>query len=179
MSEQFRYRKRQIDYSGKDTLADIFRGISMESGKRKISGREKDKGSVELLGKLQGQLHSTNASIRRRAAYNLSWMQEDGLEILKNILFGNFSVTSKNAASYGLRKMQGRMKKMALEVLMEGLKQRDSSTTEICRNALLLLGQEIPAEFLPKRKVMKKSRIREIPQKNRPRRTIGTWWARD
>ena len=147
----------------------------MESGKRKKSGREKDKESVELLDKLQGQLHSTKASIRRRAAYNLSWMQEDGLDILKNVLFGNFSVTSKNAASYGLRKMQGRMKKMAYEVLMEGLKQQDRTTSEICRNALLLLGHEIPAEFLPKRrKVVKKSRIREIPQRYRPRRTIGT-----
>ncbi len=156
-------------------LADIVRGIFMESGKRKISGREKDKESVELLEKLQGQLHSTNASIRRRAAYNLSWLQEDGLDILKNVLYGNFSVTSKNAASYGLRKMQGRMKKMAHEVLMEGLKQQNGTTSEICRNALLLLGHPIPPEFLPKRrKIVRKSRIREIPQKHRPRRTIGT-----
>jgi hypothetical protein len=147
----------------------------MESGKRKISGREKDKESVELLEKLQGQLHSTNASIRRRAAYNLSWLQEDGLDILKAVLCGNFSVTSKNAAAYGLRKMQGRMKKMAYEVLMGGLKLQDGTTSEICRNALLLLGHAIPPEFLPKRrKVMKKTRIREIPRKNRPRRTIGT-----
>jgi hypothetical protein len=155
-------------------LADIFRGIFMESGKRKISGREKDKESVELLVKLQGQIHSTNASIRRRAAYNLSWLQEDGLDILKSVLNGNFSVTSKNAAAYGLRKMQGRMKKMAYEVLMEGLKQQDSKTSEICRNALLLLGCTIPPEFLPKRRMMKKSRIMEIPHKNRPRRIIGT-----
>lgn len=147
----------------------------MESGKRKISGREKDEASMELLEKLQGQLHSTNASIRRRAAYNLSWMQEDGLDILKTVLFGNFSVTAKNASSYGLRKMQGRMKKKALEVLMEGLKKQDRSTSDICRNALLLLGHAIPAEFLPKkRKMVKKSRIREIPYRNRPRRTIGT-----
>ncbi len=155
-------------------LADIFRGIFMESGKRKISGREKDKESVELLGKLQGQLHSTNASIRRRAAYNLSWLQEDGLDVLKGVLYGNFSVTSKNAAAYGLRKMQGRMKKVAYEVLMEGLKRQDSATSEICRNALLLLGHAVPPEFLRKKKVMKKSRIREIPRKSRPRRTIGS-----
>ena len=155
-------------------LADIFRGIFMESDKRKISGREKDKESMELLEKLQGQLHSTNASIRRRAAYNLSWLQEDGLDILKNVLYGNFSVTSKNASAYGLRKMQGRMKKMAYEVLMEGLKRQDGTTSEICRNALLLLGHTIPPEFLPKRRMMKKSRIREIPYKNRPRRTIGS-----
>ena len=146
----------------------------MESGKRKISGREKDKESVELLEKLQGQIHSTNASIRRRAAYNLSWMQEDGLDILRNILFGNFAITSKNAASYGLRKMQGRMKKKAYEVLMEGLKQRDGATSEISGKALLLLGHTIPPEFLPKRRAMRKSRIRDIPQKHRPRRTIGT-----
>jgi hypothetical protein len=146
----------------------------MESDKRKISGREKDKESMELLEKLQGQLHSTNASIRRRAAYNLSWLQEDGLDILKNVLYGNFSVTSKNASGYGLRKMQGRMKKMAYVVLMEGLKRQDGTTSEICRNALLLLGHTIPPEFLPKRRMMKKSRIREIPYKNRPRRTIGS-----
>jgi len=166
--------KLQIDCSIKCVFADIFRGIPMESGKRKISGREKDEASVQLLEKLQGQLHSNNASIRRRAAFNLSWMQEDGLDILKDILFGNFSVTSKNAASYGLRKMQGRMKKMALEVLMDGMKKYNNSTAEICRSALQLLGQKIPAEFLPKRKVMRKSRIREIPRKTRPRRIIGT-----
>lgn len=146
----------------------------MESGKRKISGREKDEASAQLLEKLQAQLHSSNASIRRRAAYNLSWMQEDGLDILKTILFGNFQVTSKNAAAYGLRKMHGRMKKKALEVLILGLKEHNSSTLEICRNALLLLGHEVPAEFRPKQKPIRKSRIREIPRRNQPRRTIGT-----
>ena len=104
----------------------------------------------------------------------MSWLQEDGLDILKNVLYGNFSVTSKNASAYGLRKMQGRMKKMAYVVLMEGLKRQDGTTSEICRNALLLLGHTIPPEFLPKRRMMKKSRIREIPYKNRPRRTIGS-----
>jgi hypothetical protein len=155
-------------------FADILRGIFMESGKRKISGREKDQASVELLEKLRGQLHSTNASIRRRAAYNLSWMQEDGLDILKSVLFGNFSVTAKNASAYGLRKMQGRMKKKALEVLMEGLKKQDRQTSDICRNALILLGHEIPAEFLPRKKVVRKPRIREIQHRHRPRRTIGS-----
>ena len=144
----------------------------MESGNRKTTGREKDKASVELLGKLQEQLHSTHASIRRRAAFNLSWMQEDGLEILKDILYGNCTITTKNAAAYGLRKMQGRMKNMAHEVLMEGLKQPNSSTVEISRNALLLLGHQIPAEFLPKKKAVRRSRIRDIPSRPRPRRTI-------
>jgi HEAT repeat protein len=146
----------------------------MESGKRKISGREKNEASIQLLEKLQEQLHSTNASIRRRAAFNLSWMQEDGLDILKEILLGNVQVTTKNAAAYGLRKMQGRMKKKALEVLKQGLTKHNSSTSEICRNALQLLGHEIPAEFLPKKRVARRSRIREIPRKTRPRRTIGT-----
>ncbi len=146
----------------------------MESGKRKISGREKDEASIQLLEKLQEQLRSSNASIRRRAAFNLSWMQEDGLDILKGILFGDYQVTTKNAAAYGLRKMQGRMKKMALEVLKQGLTQHNSATAEICRNALQLLGHKIPAEYLPKKRVAKKSRIREIPRKTRPRRTIGT-----
>jgi len=155
-------------------FADIYRGIFMESGKRKISGREKDEASIQLLGKLQEQIHSSNASIRRRAAYNLSWLQEDGLEILRNTLFGNFQITAKNAAAYGLRKMQGRMKKMGLEVLKEGMKQYNSSTGEICRNALQLLGQKIPDEFLPKKRPTRKTRIREIQRKTRPRRTIGT-----
>lgn len=146
----------------------------MESGKRKISGREKDEASIQLLEKLQEQLHSSNASIRRRAAFNLSWMQEDGLDILKGILFGNYQITTKNAAAYGLRKMQGRMKKMALEVLNQGLTQHNSTTAEICRNALQLLGQEIPAEYLPKKRFVKKTRIKEIPRKTRPRRTIGS-----
>ena len=94
----------------------------METEKRKNSGREKDESSIHLLAKLQGQLHSSNASIRRRAAFNLSWMQEDGLEILKNVLYGDYLVTSKNAAAYGLRKMHGRMKKMAMDVLKDGMK---------------------------------------------------------
>ena len=146
----------------------------METEKRKNSGREKDESSVHLLSKLQGQLHSSNASIRRRAAFNLSWMQEDGLDILKNILYGDYVVTSKNAAAYGLRKMQGRMKKMAIDVLKEGLKQHNGSTCDICRSALQLLGYKIPEEFLPKKKVTRKTRVKDISRKNRPRRIINT-----
>jgi len=146
----------------------------METEKRKTSGREKDESSVHLLAKLQGQLHSSNASIRRRAAFNLSWMQEDGLEILKNVLYGDFLVTSKNAAAYGLRKMHGRMKKMAMDVLKEGMKQHNGSTRDICRSALQLLGYKIPEEFLPKKKATKKTRIKDIPRKTRPRRIVGT-----
>ena len=146
----------------------------MEPERRTQTNREKDEASVKLLERLQEQLGSSDASSRRRAAFNLSWMQEDGLDILKEILLGNVQVTTKNAAAYGLRKMQGRMKKKALEVLKQGLTKHNSSTSEICRNALQLLGHEIPAEFLPKKRVARRSRIREIPRKTRPRRTIGT-----
>jgi hypothetical protein len=111
----------------------------MESEKRILTGREKDEASIRLLEKLQEQLRSSDASNRRRAAFNLSWMQEDGLEILKEALIGSDLITTKNAAAYGLRKMRGRMKKMALEVLNQGLKHRDSSTRQVCSSALQLL----------------------------------------
>lgn len=145
----------------------------MESERRKLSGREKDEAAIRLLEKLREQLHSSDASNRRRAAFNLSWMQEDGLEILKGALFGNFPITTKNAATYGLRKMRGRMKKMALEVLKKGLKRRDGSTKEVCRNALQLLGQEIPKEAVSQGRAAKSLRIKEIPKNSRPRRKVG------
>ena len=146
----------------------------METEKRKTSGQEKEESSVHLLAKLQGQLHSSNASIRRRAAFNLSWMQEDGLEILKIVLYGDYLITSKNAAAYGLRKMHGRMKKLAIDVLKEGLKEHGGSTRDICRSALQLLGYKIPEEFLPKKKAPRKTRIKDIPGRTRSRRIVGT-----
>ena len=146
----------------------------MESETKNKTNRERDEASVQLLEKLKRQLHSSNASVRRRAAFNLSWMQEDGLDILKSIFLGNYSDTSKNASAYGLRKMQGRMKKMALDVFKEGLKQRNNSTGEISRNALSLLGYKIPQEYLPDKKTTKKARIKEIHRKTRPRRPINT-----
>jgi hypothetical protein len=54
--------------------------------KRKPSGREKDQASIELLELLREKLFSNDISIARRAAFNLPWMQEDGLEILKEAL---------------------------------------------------------------------------------------------
>ena len=146
----------------------------MESETKKLSGREKDEAAIKLLGKLQDQLRSSDASNRRRAAFNLSWLQEDGLEILKNALFGSVPVTMKNAAAYGLRKMRGRMKKMALEILKQGLKHRDSSTREVSRHALRLLGENVPASSSPQRKTVRGNRIREIPRKYRPRGPVGT-----
>ena len=142
----------------------------MESERRTLSDREQDEAATRRLGKLQEQLRSSDASSRRRAAFNLSWMQEDGLEILKGALFGDFPVTTKNAAAYGLRKMRGRMKKMALEVLRQGLDRRDSSTREVCASALQLLGQEVPQGSTQRGRGTGRLRIKDIPNKGRPRR---------
>ena len=146
----------------------------MESEKRILTGREKDNEAIKLLEKLQEQLRSSDASNRRRAAFNLSWMQEDGLEILKNALFGNDNVTTKNAAAYGLRKMRGRMKKVALEALNQGLKHQNSSTRQVCISALQLLGQKVPAGSAQKKPAAKKSRIREISHERKPRGRVDT-----
>lgn len=150
----------------------------MESERRKLSGREKDEAAIKLLEKLQDQLHSTDASNRRRAAFNLSWLQEDGLEILKGALFGSVPITTKNAAAYGLRKMRGRMKKPALDILKQGLKHHDSSTREVSRHALKLLGEEVPMVPNAHRQTTKGLRIREIQRKNRPRGPVGSKWLR-
>jgi hypothetical protein len=171
---------KQIDFSDSHQLADIKKGVFMESEKRILTGREKDEAAVKLLEKLQEQLRSSDASSRRRAAFNLSWMQEDGLEILKIALFGNENITTKNAAAYGLRKMRGRMKKMASEVLNQGLKHRDSATRQVSRNALQLLGQKVPGTSAPQKLAAKRTRIKEISHESRPRvryntrRGIGT-----
>jgi HEAT repeat protein len=145
----------------------------MEPERRKPTGREKDEAAIKLLEKLQEQLESADASNRRRAAFNLSWLQEDGLEILRDALFGNFAVTTKNAAAYGLRKMRGRMKKMAVDILKQGLKSRDRLTREVSRNALQLLGEEVPGKPASRGQTAKGLRIKEIARKGRPRRQVN------
>ena len=142
----------------------------MESESKNITEEQKEEMAKQLLEKLKVQLFSTNASIRRSAAFNLSWMQEDGLDILKSIFLGDFNETAKNASAYGLRKMQGRMKKKALDVFKEGLRQRNNLTGEISRNALVLLGYKIPKEYLPDKKPQKEIRINGISPKSRPGR---------
>ncbi len=144
----------------------------MELEKRVLTGREKDEASIKLLRKLRELLYSSDASNRRRAAYKLSWMQEDGLDILQAALFGDCPVPTRNAAAYGLRKMRGRMKKKALETLEQGLKRHDTSTREICRNALQLLGQKVPKKVVPKKPPVSHLTIREIPRKSSPRRRV-------
>jgi HEAT repeat protein len=145
----------------------------MESERRKTTGREKDEAAVKLLEKLKDQLQSSDASSRRRAAFNLSWLQEDGLEVLRDALFGSAPVTTKNAAAYGLRKMRGRMKKMALEILKQGLKNRDHSTREVSRHALRLLGEEAPAPANSQKRKEKGLRIKDIQKRTRLRGPVG------
>ncbi len=142
----------------------------MEVNSKKHSDQQKSEESIKLFRKLRDQLHSSNGSIRRQAGFNLSWMQEDGLEILKDVLFGDSPITTRNAAAYGLRKMRGRMKKMALDVFHQGLEHQNNSIREVCNKALILMG-EITPKKLPKRKAsVGKLKIREIPKKTRPKR---------
>ena len=111
----------------------------MKFEERRSSGREKDQVAIELLRQLTRKLCSNDITTARLAAFNLSWMQEDGLAILTQVLLGDFSRTSKKAAAYGLRSMRGRMRKMALEVLEQGLKHRDRTTRAACVKALSLI----------------------------------------
>jgi hypothetical protein len=117
----------------------LFESDYMKSDEKKSSGRENDEAAIELLRQLTRKLCSEDITTARLAAFNLSWMQEDGLAILTQVLFGDFSRTSKKAAAYGLRSMKGRMKKMALEVLEKGLKHRDRTTKAACVKALSLI----------------------------------------
>jgi len=144
----------------------------MRLEKRKPSGREKDEASIQLLAKLREQLYSSNISTVRQSAFNLSWMQEDGLDILKEGLLGDTPRRVRSAAAYGLRKMRGRMRKKAEEVLMEGLSHPDSKTAEIARNALIVLKKGKGAGKRPARPRPRggKFEIKEIPDKSRQRR---------
>jgi hypothetical protein len=154
----------------------------MNLEKRQPSGREKDEASIELLEKLRGQLYSSNISIVRQSAFRLSWMQEDGLEILREALLGDAPRQAKGAAAYGLRKMRGRMRKRAEQTLIEGAAHPDPSTAQICRNALTVIKRSTPpAKQTPraKGKPPGKFEIREIRSKthghkqHKPRRPGG------
>jgi hypothetical protein len=112
---------------------------SMKSDEKISSEKERDAAAVEQLRQLTRKLCSNDITTARLAGYNLSWMQEDGLAILTETLLGNYSRTTKKAAAYGLRSMKGRMKKMALEVLEQGLMHRDRTTKAACIKALSLM----------------------------------------
>lgn len=109
--------------------------------KRKPSGREKDEEAVKLLEQLREKLYVDDISAARRAAFNLSWKQEDGLDILKEALLNDSQRTAKIAAVYGLRNMQGRMKKPALALLEQGMKHRKADIRNACNHALLLMNK--------------------------------------
>lgn len=139
----------------------------MKLDKRQPSGRERDEASAKLLEKLREQLYLSNVSTIRQSAFNLSWLQEDGLEILKEALYSEAPRRTKNAAAYGLRKMRGRMRTLALEVLQEGAKHAASDTAETCQNALSVSsGASKPKQHRSaKKRRTKKFDIREISKK--------------
>lgn len=149
-----------------------FERESMKSQKQKSSGQEKDEASIELLRQLTRKLCSGDISTARLAAFNLSWMQEDGLAILTETLLGNFSRTTKKAAAYGLRSMKGRMKKMASEVLEQGLKHRDRTTKAACVKALFLMKGGTPkkggSHSKPKSGKLRIQETRKPDKKNTP-----------
>jgi hypothetical protein len=111
---------------------------------KKTPEREKEKTSIELLRKLREKLFSENISAARLAAHHLGWLQDDGLVILKEALFGDYSRTVKKAAAYGLRSMRGRMVKLAKEVLQQGLIHKDPTTQAACYKSLQLSRKEFP-----------------------------------
>ncbi|MBL7085295.1 MAG: hypothetical protein ISS43_04215, partial [Candidatus Omnitrophica bacterium] len=99
------------------------------------------------------QLYIGNSYRRRMAARWLSWMQEDGLEILKKALFSKkTSLATKISAGYGLRLMchygewhgkrlrpRGRMKDKAFEVLQNGLKNKNPDVVQASLHSLRLI----------------------------------------
>jgi hypothetical protein len=143
----------------------------MELGKRHPSGREKNAALVALLAQLRDKLHSKDISTARKAAFNLSWMQEDGLDILVEALFGNFPRTAKKAAAYGLRRMNGRMKRLAREALARGLTHENRVTQEACATSLKLMSLSPSARKIGfgKKPRPRRPEIREFRGKPRPR----------
>ena len=153
----------------------------MESKKKEVLERAEGESCAELLEEFKEQLCSSGASVRRQAAFSLSWMQEDGLQILKATVFGDHSESTKNAAAYGLRKMRGRMKKLALDVFKEGLKHRSSSTKDVCSHALEMMGEGGAKPPKKKKKKAVSNRIQDVPGKRKPKRRVAlqqTNWNR-
>ena len=118
--------------------------------------RERTEETIEKLKQLRLKLMYDDISHARVAAFQLSWLQEDGMAILQEALFGNYSQTTKRAAAYGIRSMRGRMKKVAVEVLEKGIEHQDRNTREISKTSLGLMRGEITIKP-PKRRPRKKS----------------------
>jgi hypothetical protein len=130
--------------------------------------QQKHEAAIELLNKLKEKLYSDNISIARKAAHKLSWMQEDGLDILKGALLGISPRTTKKAAAYGLRNMHGRMKKIATEVLKQGLTSKNRTTKAASEKSLMLmLGITPPKSRNQNRRNSGNLRIRELRNKRR------------
>lgn len=129
----------------------------MNLEKRKPSGREKDESAVEHLEQLREKLYfADNSSARRTAAFRLSWKQEDGFDILSEVLFGDKAdKPSRTAAAYGLRSMRGRMKKIARQALAEGAESEKKDIREVCQHALKIIANRKQAKK-PSRKPRKK-----------------------
>jgi hypothetical protein len=127
--------------------------------------RERTEETIEKLKQLRMKLMSDNISHARVAAFQLSWLQEDGMAVLQEALFGNYPPTAKRAAAYGLRSMRGRMKKIAVEILEKGLKHQDRTTREVSKTSLGLMRGEIvikPPQRKPKKFGQKNHSNREI-----------------
>ena len=143
----------------------------MNSDETRSSGTERDEAAIEQLRQLTRKLCSNDITIARLAAHNLSWMQEDGLAIFTETLMGNYSRTTKKAAAYGLRSMKGRMKKLASEVLEQGLRHRDRTTKAACVKAISLMKGGTPKKDGSQSKSQSSSpQIKEM-QKRRNRNT--------
>jgi len=124
--------------------------------------QDKTEESVELLRTLRKKLVSGNVSNARAAAHNLSWLQEDGLVVLKEALLGDHPRMVKQSAAYGLRKVKGRMKKMACEVLEQGQQHRDRVTRQVCEKSVFLMEQQSRGSQLTSKG---RQRIAEVPRR--------------
>ncbi len=142
----------------------------MKDGTAECLDQEKIDAAVELLKELKKKLYSDNITIARVAAHKLSWMQEDGLAILREALFGSHPRTVKKAAAYGLRSMKGRMKKLASEIFEEGSKHRNTTTKAVCEKALFLMKGGVPEKGGSRSKSnSSRRRIGEMRNRNRAR----------
>jgi len=138
----------------------------MTDENKELSESEKHEAALERLRQLREKLFSKDISTARLAGFSLSWMQEDGLAILKEALFGNYSKTTKKAAAYGLRSMRGRMKKLGAEVLEQGREHSDKVTRDACAKALAIMNGQIPKRSGPGQS---KQKIRGIAGRRRPK----------
>ena len=138
----------------------------MTEDKMELSDSEKHEAALARLRELREKLFSKDISTARLAGFHLSWMQEDGLAILKEALFGDYSKTAKKASAYGLRSMHGRMKKLGEEVLEQGREHSDPVTREACAKGLAILRGQLPKRSGPGQG---KRKIRGVGRKRGPR----------